>query len=51
VYIDREFMANNLHIISTGTTAVSPFRERSGNKRIHAITSYKQKMQAENRNK
>jgi hypothetical protein len=51
VYTDREFMANSLHIISAGTTAIGPFRERAVNKRIHAITSYKQKIQTENRNK
>jgi hypothetical protein len=51
VYTGREFMADSPHIINAGTTAISPFRERAGNKRIHAITSYKQKIQTENKNK
>jgi hypothetical protein len=36
-------MANSPDI-SAGTTAISPFREKAGNKRIHEITSYKQRI-------
>jgi hypothetical protein len=44
VYTGREFIANSLHIISAGTTSINPIRDTAGNKRIHAITSYKQKI-------
>jgi hypothetical protein len=51
VYTDREVMANKSDTIIACTT-IRPIRERkkTGNKRISAVTNYKQKQQRE-RNK